>query len=182
MKKNLILSLLCFTLSLAARAQGTGMVGASEMVTVSLSNVIEISFAGTKSNFGELVSLVFDDPNDYLNGIESKPQELKVRTNKAFNVNIHSKTPQFVYTGNEMPAPQVPVDNTLSIAVTNNNTGGSATNGNSYFGITSVSQNLITGGGVGNNQNYEVKYKAKPNTNIPEGTYSVDLIYTASQE
>lgn len=181
MKKTALLSLLILFLSVAAKAQH--IVGASEMISVSLSNVIEISFTNTNNSFGELISMVFSDPNDYINGIESKQQELRVRTNKAFNVNIKSKTNEFVYTGSEVPAPQIPVDQTLSVALINNNTGGNAPKGMSnYFGITTESQNLITGGGTGNNQNYAVKYKAKPNNTIPEGTYAVDLIYTASQE
>ncbi len=181
MKKTALLSLFIIFSSVAAKAQH--LVNASEMISVSLSNVIEISFTNTNNNFGELVSMIFTDPNDYLNGIESKPQELRVRTNKAFNVNIQSKTNEFIYTGKELPAPQVPVNQTLSVALINNNTGGNAPKGTSnYFGITTESQNLITGGGVGNNQNYAVKYKAKPTNTIPEGTYAVDLIYTASQE
>jgi hypothetical protein len=181
MKKTALLSLLITLLSVAAKAQH--IVGASEMVSVTLSNVIEISFTNSNSSFGELISMIFSDPNDYINGIESKQQDLRVRTNKAFNVNIKSKTNSFVYTGDEVPAPQVPVEQTLSIALINNNTGGNAPKGQgTYFGLSTESQNLITGGGTGNNQNYAVKYKAKPNNTIPEGTYAVDLIYTASQE
>jgi hypothetical protein len=41
---------------------------------------------------------------------------------------------------------------------------------------------VIIGGGTGNNQKYSVKYKAKPGYSVPDGTYAVDLIYTASQE
>lgn len=181
MKKAILFSFAITICSFAAKAQS--LVNASEMISVSLSNVIEISFTNTNSNFGELISMVFTDPNDYLNGIESKPQELRVRTNKAFNVNVQSKTSNFIYTGNETPAPQVPVNQTLSVALINNNTGGNSPKGTSqYFGVTTTSQNLITGGGTGNNQNYAVKYKAKPTNSIPEGTYAVDLIYTASQE
>jgi len=181
MKKTALLSLFIVLTGFAARAQS--IVNASEMISVNLSNVIEISFTNTNSNFGELISMIFSSPEDFTNGIESRQQELRVRTNKAFNVNVQSKTQDFIYTGNEVPAPQIPVDETLSIALINNNTGGNAPKGMSnYFGITTESQNLITGGGTGNNQNYAVKYKAKPNNTIPEGTYAVDLIYTASQE
>ena len=181
MKRTAILIIFIIANSFAAKAQS--IVNASEMISVGLSNVIEISFTNTNSNFGELISMIFSGPGDYINGIESKEQELRVRTNKAFNVNIQSKTQDFIYMGNEVPAPQIPVDETLSIALINNNTGGSTPKGQgNYFGLSTESQNLITGGGTGNNQNYAVKYKAKPNNTIPEGTYAVDLIYTASQE
>lgn len=177
MRKSAILAILfLLCMSLTASAQ---LVNSSQMLAVALDNVIEISFANNNSTFGELIRMQLTGGT----AIESPVQEIKVRTNKAFNVNVKSKTPTFEYKGEEYPAPQLPVDETLSMKVVNNNTGGSSLPGtNNYFSVTQMSQSIITGGGVGGNQNYGVKYRAKANTNVPEGTYAVDLIYTASQE
>lgn len=181
MKKYAILFILSFS-CLSAFAQNAG---SSHMLMMNLSNVIEISFSDNKA-FSGPIAMEFNKPGDYINGIESKPQEIKVRTNKAFNVNIKAKSGTFSYNGPQYPAPEIPVDSTLSMAVTDNNTGGTIAPGtggnNNYFPISTGNQNVIIGGGTGNNQKYSVKYKAKPGYSVPDGTYAVDLIYTASQE
>ncbi|MCD6062247.1 MAG: hypothetical protein K0R82_158 [Flavipsychrobacter sp.] len=183
MKKFAILFILSFTCGIAGYAQG---VGSSQMLMMSLSNVIEVSFGGNGTAFDGPVSMEFNDPGDYINGIESPKQDIRVRTNKSFNVNIKAKSGMFNYNGPQYPAPEMPVDNTLSMSVTDNGSGRTIAPGtggnNNYFPISTETQNVIIGGGTKGNQNYSVKYKTKPGQSIPEGTYAVDLIYTASQE
>lgn len=183
MKKTAIFFILTLGCCLPAIAQN---VGAAQMLSVTLSNVIEISFDNNSQAFSGPVNMMFKTPGDYVNGIESTPQEIRVRTNKAFNVNVKAKSETFNYNGPQYPAPEIPVDEALSMSVSDNRTGGTIAPGtggnNNYFPLTTESQNVIIGGGTGNNQNYSVKYKAKPGYNVPDGTYAVDLIYTASQE
>lgn len=184
MKKTAILFILSFSLCIAAYAQGS--VGSSQMLMMSLSNVIEVSFSGSSAAFEGPISMQFKNPGDYIHGIESPKQDIRVRTNKAFNVNVQAKSGTFNYNGPQYPAPEMPIDSTLSMSVTDNGTGSTIAPGtggnNSYFPISTESQNVIIGGGTNGNQNYSVKYKTKPGQSIPEGTYAVDLIYTASQE
>lgn len=185
MKKAAIVLIFFFNACIRVFGQGY-TVESSQMMMMSLSNVIEISFTGNNSSFAAPVAMAFKNPSDFINGIESAPQEIRVRTNKAFNVNVKAKTNSFEYNGPQFPAPKIPVDNTLSMSVTDNGTGGTLAPGtggkNQYFGVTQENKSVIVGGGTGNNQKYSVKYKAKPGYNVPDGTYAVDLIYTASQE
>ncbi|WP_276133536.1 hypothetical protein [Polluticoccus soli] len=183
MKKFAILFISTFGCCMASYAQN---VGSSQMLMMSLSNVIEVSFGGNNSGFDGPISMQFKNPGDYIHGIESPKQEIRVRTNKSFNVNVHAKSGMFNYSGAQYPAPEMPIDSTLSMSVSDNGRGGTIAPGtggnNQYFPLSTESQNVIIGGGTGGNQNYSVKYKTKPGQSIPEGTYAVDLIYTASQE
>jgi hypothetical protein len=40
---------------------------------------------------------------------------------------------------------------------------------------------VITNAAAGENKNFSVEYQAKPGFTYPAGTYSVDIIYTATQ-
>ena len=83
------------------------------------------------------------------------------------------------------PAPKMPVEKVLGLMVSANGTGGtigapfSATG---YATLTSKDQSLIANGSRGGNQTFEVKYQATPGFAYPAGTYSVDVVYTATQK
>ena len=167
-------------------SSGTGeSAAASQSTNLALSNAIEITFTGNGSTVGADVNIPFSTVNDYANGVESDAQELKIRSNKNFSVAVKANATNFSYTGNTSPAPTMPVENVLGIKVTDNNTGGSIANpfsANSYASLSSSNQDLISGGSRGGNQTFEVKYKATPGFAYPAGTYSVDVVYTATQE
>ncbi|MCB0700871.1 MAG: hypothetical protein KDC11_13515, partial [Chitinophagaceae bacterium] len=64
-------------------------------------------------------------------------------------------------------------------------TGGSIANpfsNSAYATLSSSDQDLITTADRGGNQTFSVKYKATPGFAYPAGTYSVDVVYTATQE
>ncbi len=76
------------------------------------------------------------------------------------------------------------VYNTLSTMVTANSTGGTVPlpfSTSSYYNLTSVAANIITNGNNGADQRFSVKYKADPGFSFPAGTYTVDVVYTATQ-
>ena len=79
----------------------------------------------------------------------------------------------------------MPVNGVLGIMVSANGTGGSiggSFSGSAYNTLTSANQDLITNGSRGGNQTFSVKYKATPGFAYPAGTYSVDVVYTATQD
>jgi len=159
--------------------------GASQSANFALSNAIEITFVNSMSEYGADVTLPFSTVNDYANGVESAEQELKIRSNKNFSVAIKSNAAGFTYSGNTTPAPEMPVNGVLAIKLTANNTGGSIANPfstSAYSGLTNSNQSLITGGNRGGNQSFAIKYKATPGFAYPAGTYSVDVVYTATQQ
>ena len=100
-------------------------------------------------------------------------------------VAVKANATNFSYTGNTSPAPQMPVSGVLGIKVTANGTGGSIANpfsNSAYATLSGSDQDLITTADRGGNQTFSVKYKATPGFAYPAGTYSVDVVYTATQE
>jgi hypothetical protein len=181
MKKIVFILVILFT-GIAAGAQVNS--SASQTINLNLSNAIEISFTGTGTTTGDAVSMAFITVDNYANGVESDPQELKVRSNKNFTVTIKSNSTNFTYTGTTTPAPTMPVAGVLGIMVTSNSTGGAIASPFSlisYSGITSSNQNLLTNGTRGGNQLFSIQYQATPGFLYPAGNYAVDVVYTATQ-
>ncbi|MBL7683508.1 MAG: hypothetical protein JNK00_10655, partial [Flavipsychrobacter sp.] len=48
-------------------------------------------------------------------------------------------------------------------------------------GLTSTAANLLTNCNNGGNQTFSVMYEATPGFAYPAGTYTVDVVYTATQ-
>lgn len=183
MKKILAIAAL-LSLTIAANAQTTTS-AASQTANLALSDAIEITYTGSAKADEAAVNFTFNGVNDFANGIESGVQELKVRSNKKFNVSAKASAGTFTYTGATTPAPTMFVFNTLGLIVTNNGTGGSVPipfSMSNYFGLTTLALNIITNGLHGGDQRFSVKYKAAPGWSFPAGNYAVDVIYTATQQ
>ena len=182
MKKLLILavSLLSYGAVNAQSATST----AQQTVQLNLSNVLEITFVASGTATGATVSLPFTSINDYANGVSSSAQQLKVRTNKNFSVTVQANAANFTYTGAANPAPAMPVSGVLAIKVPANATGGSIAapfSSTAYTTLTNSPQNLINNGTNGNNKTFDIQYEATPGFSYPGGTYTVDVVYTATQ-
>ena len=166
-----------------AQTQTNQTSSASQTAKLVMSNAIEITFNGSAE--GADVSIPFTTVNDYANGVESGAQELKVRSNKNFSVAVKASSDKFNYVGTTSPAPSMPVSGVLGVLVSSNNTGGTIAtpfSGTAYSTLTKDNQNLISAGRNGGNQTFAVKYKATPGFAYPAGTYSVDVVYTATQQ
>jgi len=157
---------------------------ATQTVNLNLSNAIELTFTGSGTATGTAVNLAFNTVNDYANGVTSAAQELKVRSNKKFGVTVKSNNVNFTYTGTTTPAPVMPVASVLDLKVSANGTGGtiaSPFSASAYADITSAAQNLLSNCNNGGNQTFSVMYQATPGFAYPAGTYTVDVVYTATQ-
>lgn len=166
-------------------ATGGESAGAHHSTNVVLSNAIEITFNDNMSAYGEDVSLAFITVNDYANGVESSVQQLKISSNKDFTVAVKANSDKFTYSGNTTPVPSMPVTGVLGLKVTANNTGGSIAgsfSASKYATLTASNQPLISGADRGGNQTFNVQYKATPGFAYPAGSYSVDVVYTATQQ
>lgn len=186
MKKIIAIAALA-TIGFTANAQDQSnqSASASQTAKLSLSNALEITFTGNNSTEGADVTLPFTTVNNYANGVESSAQELKVRSNKNFTVQVKTSSDKFTYAGNTTPAPSMPVSGVLGVMVSANNTDGTIAapfTNNSYSTLTKDNQNLITAGKRGGNQTFAVKYKATPGFAYPAGSYTVDVVYTATQQ
>ncbi|MGN6476924.1 MAG: hypothetical protein ACTHKV_06850 [Flavipsychrobacter sp.] len=180
--KKLIAIAAILTSTYVANAQVSST--ATQTVNLNLSNAIEITFTGSSSATGAAVNLAFNTVNDYANGVTSAAQELKVRSNKNFTVAIKANSTNFSYTGTTSPAPVMPVASVLDVMVSANGTGGtiaSPFSSTAYADVTASNQNLISNGSRGGNQTFSVKYQATPGFSYPAGTYTTDVVYTATQ-
>ncbi len=70
----------------------------------------------------------------------------------------------------------------LKMKVVSNNTGGTVTSGYNSYKVppTSSGVKIINQGQAGGNSTFSVKYFANPGFNYPAGSYSVDIVYTAT--
>ena len=182
MKKIIVLAAAVFAFNTSTNAQ-TASATASQSVALSLSNAIAITFVASGTNTGTAVSIPFTTVADYTNGVTSSAQQLKVQSNKAFNVTLNANTSSFSYSGPTTPAPSMPVAGVLAAQVTANATGGTVASGfnGAYGGITNSSQSLISGCTNGGNQTFSIQYQATPGFAYPAGTYTTNVVYTATQ-
>ncbi len=152
----------------------------SQTVTLALTDAIELTFTGATTS---AVSMPFTTVNDYANGVTSADQTLKVRSNKQFTVKVKANAANFTYTGTATPTPTMPVTGVLKLMVSANSTGGTIASpftGTTFSTLTNADQNLLTTCSNGNNQTFAVQYQATPGFTYPGGTYTVDVVYTAT--
>lgn len=185
MKKLLLLipSIMIFTT--AAIAQGGDNAGASQAAVLKLNNGIDIAYTTTGSGTGEDAVMNFTGPNDYSNGVMSAEQQMRVRSNNTFKVAVRCDGSSFAYNGASDNVPQHMPNDMLWMKVTGNNTGGDVRapfSTSNFASITTNSQDLLVGGNRGGNQTFSVMYKCTPGFNLPAGTYSMNVVFTATQQ
>ena len=190
MRKKAILTLAALGFMQILHAQTHASATANQNSKLVLSNAIKITFTnssdddgggdgGGNSNQGSTVTIPFTSVANYANGVISAAQNLKVQSNKNFNVTVRSSATKFTYSG-PYTNPNANISSVLSLLVTSNSTGGSLASG-SYQSIQTSAQSLISNCTRGGNQSFAVKYKANPGFSLPGGTYTANVIYTATQ-
>ncbi len=185
MKKIIIIAAALIGFTTFAKAQTNASGAATQSVQLALTNALEITFVANNTATGATVSLPFTTADDYANGVESATQQLKVRSNKAFNVTVKTAAANFSVTNNGTTSASTMPASILGLVVTNNSTGGTLGTGfsaSTYNALASSAANLIDNATNGNNQNFTVKYKATPGFAYAAGTYSMDVVYTATQQ
>lgn len=187
MKKILLfitISLLIHT-SVIAQNESNESKTAAQPAVLALSNGIDISYMATGAGGGQDASMQFNNPNDYTNGVMSTDQELRVRSNKTFKVAVRCDGSTFQYSGNSNQSVNDMPNDALWLKVTANNTGGSVQSPFSTTNFATLShsnQDLLVDGHRGGNQTFSVMYKCTPGFNLPAGTYSMNVVFTATQE
>ncbi len=176
MKKLSLFISFVFSLSICT-AQTTAV---TQTLNLSLTNIISLTFVSSGTSTGGTITLPFSSTSDYDNGVISSDQQLTVLSNMHFNVAVQSNAVNFSYSGTVTPAPTIQVANVLQMMVSANNTGGSLSY-SSYASIPSGTATIINWGSPGGNQTFSVRYKATPGYTMPSGTYTTNIIYTATQ-
>ena len=181
MKRILFILPMLAILSSSAKAQSTA--SASQTIVLELADAIELTFDATGTSTGSIVKFPFATMTQFNQGLQSQDYILTVRSNKKFNVAVNTNAPNFTYSGTISPAPVMPVQQVLSIMLTQNGTGGNVSSPfvvNQYSPMSDNTQTILNTCPTGNNQQLGVKYKATPRYSYPGGIYTIDAIYTAT--
>ncbi len=170
--------LLCSATAFAQQSSNS-----SQTVSMGVSSTIELTFTGSTTTTGATVNLNFNTVNDYANGVVSSDQELKVTSNRNFTIAVKTSSATFSYAGSTSPAPAMPVS-ILGLMLSSNSTGGTVVSpfsASAYNSLSNSNQMLLNTCTAGNAKLFAVKYKATPDFTYPAGTYTVDVLYTATQ-
>ena len=183
MKKYLTLAALTIAFAGNAQAQNASST-AQQTVQLDLSNAVEMTFVNSGTAAGNTVTMNFNTADNYANGVESATQELKIRSNKGFKVGVKIDYNSFGYSGTGTINPANIPMNAFGVKVINNNTGGSVASAfstTSYNPVTGSDQDIILNANNGDDQRFSVKYKCTPGFGLPAGTYTFNMVYTATQ-
>src|SRR6187549_2164091 len=153
MKKIILIAAAFIGITTAASAQTQASSNAQQTVELGLSNTIDITFTGSGTATGGTVTLPFTTVTDYANGVESAAQQLKVRSNKVFNVTVAASAANFTVTnGGVTTSSTMPVAGVLDLMVSSNQTGGAIASGYSAYGggLSTSSASILTGASNGN--------------------------------
>ncbi len=184
MKKIVIIAAALVGFTLNANAQNA-TANATQSASLVLSNAIAITFTGSGTSTGGAVTLPFSTVSDYANGVTSTAQQLMVQSNLAFGVTVKANAANFTYTGTYTTGTTMPVSGVLKLMVTANTTGGTVAtpfSTSAFATLTAADQNLISNGTYGSNQLFSVQYQATPGFTYPAGTYTTNVVYTATQQ
>jgi hypothetical protein len=162
MKKLTLIAAALFAGFTATKAQSSA--AASQTVTLTLQNSIDIAFtAAGGTNF------TFANTTDYQNGLSNlNASSLQVKSNRPWAVSVASATANF--SGPASPSPAMPAS-VLGIRL----------NGGSSYGALSTTAQSLTSGARGTSS-FSVDYNANPGFSYDAGTYTMSVVYTATQQ
>lgn len=159
--KNLLFAAAILCSALSSKSQTAT---SSQTLTLQLQNNLDIFFAGGTPNG---TSFTFSNSNDYASGLTNvAASHLQVRSNKAWTVTVAAASTHFSSSsGTPMPAGKLGIKLTSS----------------SSFLPLSITPALLTSGSRGNG-NFVVDYSANPGFSYDAGTYTIGVVYTATQQ
>ena len=162
MKKILTLAVIILASFTAANAQSTST--ASQTVSLTLQNAINISISSATGT-----SFTFSDVNEYQNGLtNANASPLQVKSNRPWAVTV--KAAAATFSGPVAPATQMP-STVLGVRL----------NGGSTFSSLSTTAASLTSGARGSSS-FNIDYNANPGFSYDAGTYSLSVVYTATQQ
>lgn len=162
MKKIITLATVFFAGFAAAHAQSTS--STSQTVTLNLQNAINISITSATGT-----SFTFDDVNKYQNGlVNTNATTVQIKSNRAWTATVKTASASFSGPAN---APVMP-STVLGIRQSGTGTG---------FGALSTTA-LTYGSGERGVSSFSLDYNANPGFAYDAGTYTISVVYTATQQ
>ena len=162
MKKIITLVAIILAGFTAANAQSTST--ASQTVSLTLQNAINISVTSATGT-----SFLFDDVSEYQNGqTNTNASTFLVKSNRPWAVTV--KAAAATFSGPAAPASQMP-SSILGVRM----------NGGSTFSSLSTTAASLTSGARGSSS-FSIDYNANPGFNYDAGSYTLSVVYTATQQ
>lgn len=160
--KKFILSIAIVFTAIFANAQ-TSTATATQTVTLILKNCISINLtSATGNNFS------FDNTDNYAAGITNdNASTFEVKSNRPWAVTVATATANF---NGPVASPVMP-STTLGVRL----------NGGSNFASLTTTAAPVSNGGRGI-ASFNVDYKATPGYTYDAGTYTISVVYTATQQ
>ncbi len=162
MKKILVLAVILLAGFTAVNAQSAST--ASQTLTLTLQNAINISITSATGT-----SFLFDDVSEYQNGqSNANASTFLVKSNRPWAVTV--KAASALFSGPAAPAAQMPAS-VLGVKL----------NGGSSFTALSTTGASLTTGARGSSS-FNIDYNANPGFAYDAGTYTMSVVYTATQQ
>jgi len=135
----------------------------SQNVNLTLTNALTISITAATGT-----AFTFDDVNKYQSGLTNNTaSSFEVKSNRPWNVTVKAATANF--SGPVAPATQMP-STVLGVRLTT---------GSTFSALTTAAAALHSGARGSNS--FSIDYNATPGFNYDAGTYSLSVVYTATQ-
>jgi hypothetical protein len=159
--KTIILALAFTAFAFGANAQTTA--SANQTITLTLQNQIDISISGTPSG----TSFTFGSVADYSAGLtNTSASTFAVKSNQGWAVTVKAAAANFTSSAaTAMPA------SVLGVRL----------NGGSSFTSLSTTAASFTSGSRGSSS-FTVDYNANPGFSYDAGSYTLNVVYTATQQ
>jgi len=135
---------------------------ANHSASIILSATLEVSITR-----GQEVNMNFTTPNDYQNGVTTQnAATVRVRSNQRFNLSVRSATSHF----SSNTSTPMPVSGVLGVRIFPQG---------QFINLSNINSVLLTNQDKGTN-NYNLAYRATPGFNYDAGTYTANIIFTAT--
>lgn len=151
-----------FLIALMVSYAGIAQITANHSARLILTAAVEVSITR-----GQQVTMNFSTPSEYQDGVSTQnAATVRVRSNLRYNLSVRSATSHFVSnTGTPMP-----VSGVLAVRLFPQG---------QFLNLSNTDANLLTNQNQGTN-NVNVAYRATPGFNYNPGTYTANIIYTAT--
>lgn len=162
MKQIILFAAMLVSFSFVNAQTTTGT--SNQTVSLTLKNAISINITAATGT-----TLTFDASDDYLNGIaNTTASTFQIKSNRPWAVTVKANAANF--TGPAAPAATMPAS-VLGVRLTG---------GSTYTTVSTTAASLTSG--ARGDQNFSVDYKATPGFAYDAGTYTLALVYTATQQ
>lgn len=162
MKKTLLFAALLFSFSFTHAQLASG--SSNQTVSLTLKNAISLNITAATGT-----TLSFEAADDYANGIaNTTASTFQVKSNRPWAVTVKAAATSF--SGPAAPAAVMP-SSALGVRLTG---------GTTYTALSTTAASLTSG--TRGDSNFSVDYKATPGFAYDAGTYTLSVVYTATQQ